>query len=183
MNIKKHSFAIQIFVCIVIIVLSSVGILIKPLEFNSPISFTKDPPLENYIYTKLVYIAGEVNFPGVYEIEENERLLDVLARAGGFTQNADSEFIELNFNLAQKLNDEDKFYIPKVKTDVEVVKNEDSVKINTASQAELETLPGIGKATALLIIDNRPYESIEDLLEVSGIGEGTMEKIRSLISL
>ena len=154
----------------------------------------------------IIYITGEIQKEGVYELEENSRVLDAIEIAGGLKENANIEDI----NLAQILEDESKIYIPNknnenIKNDnqnnidniskntTETIKKEgtiiksEKININTASQTELETLPGIGPSTALKIVNYRKekgkFKNIEDIKNVSGIGESKFSKIKDLIKI
>lgn len=137
--------------------------------------------------TILVDIKGQVEKPGVYEMDQDARLTDVINLAGGFTQFAD----ETQINLAQKVHDEMVIYVPtedEQLTEVASVQTamssgqENKVNINHASKEEIETLSGIGAKRAQAIIDyreeNGPFQSVEELRNISGIGEKTVENIK-----
>lgn len=146
-----------------------------------------------------IHIAGAVNKEGLYELEEEQRIADAIEIAGGLKNDADLSDI----NLASKLEDGMKIYIPTVnETTNENINTEntyatqnsntqekatDKININTASESELDTLPGIGPSTALKIIkyreENGKFKSIEDIKEVSGIGESKYEQIKDLIKI
>lgn len=151
----------------------------------------------------LVHITGEVKNMGVVELEKGARIIDAVNKAGGFTEYADTEEV----NLAYELSDGIQIYIPGKKEDIdnserkyittnsgdnvvmEEKRMEESnnilVNINEATQTELETLPGIGPSIALKIISYREKEgkflTIEDIKNVSGIGDNKFEKIKELI--
>jgi competence protein ComEA len=142
----------------------------------------------------VVHITGAVPRPGVYALPEGARVQDVISAAGGFLAEADKEFI----NLARILEDGEMLDIPYaegfspvIPTPVQTVitsgSDTDLVNINTASSFELEALPGIGPTTAQKIIAyrdaNGPFVSIEDIINVSGIGPGTYERIKDLITV
>lgn len=142
----------------------------------------------------VVHITGAVPRPGVYALPEGARVQDVISAAGGFLAEADKEFI----NLARILEDGEMLDIPYaegfspvIPTPVQNVitsgSDTDLVNINTASSFELEALPGIGPTTAQKIIAyrdaNGPFVSIEDIINVSGIGPGTYERIKDLITV
>lgn len=161
---------------------------------------------ENRGEMMLVHITGEVKNWGVIELPEGSRVIDAVNKAGGFTDSADVEKV----NLAYELSDGVKVYIPSKNEDVigdtttqeyitfdsgnnvitggnDMKKETKSelVNINKATQTELETLPGIGPSTALKIIsyrnENGSFSSIEDIKNVSGIGDSKYESIRDLI--
>lgn len=155
----------------------------------------------------IVHITGEVKYWGVLELERGSRIIDAVNKAGGFTDEADTEKV----NLAYELTDGVKVYIPSKNVDkesnittqeyittesgdneiVEETEMKQSsnilVNINEATQTELETLPGIGPSIALKIIsyrkENGKFSTIEDIKNVSGIGENKFESIKDLISL
>lgn len=147
----------------------------------------------------LVDIKGAVKKPGVYHMDHTERVQDVVDRAGGFTKNADQTMI----NLAQKITDEMVIFVPiegeelgealpALVTGVSMNPSqspsqaeEGKVHLNSASQEEIETLNGIGPKKAEAIInyreENGPLQSVEQLTEISGIGDKTVENIRDQI--
>jgi len=126
-----------------------------------------------------VDVKGEVNQPGVYELKEGRRVKDAIKRAGGMTGQADP----LSVNLAQKLLDEMVVYVS-AETLAGNGKGSyaDKLSINRASLEELMNLSGIGEAKAKKIIAYRdqfgPFKSVDDLLEISGIGSKTLQGFR-----
>lgn len=134
----------------------------------------------------IVDLKGEVHHPGVYELELGSRVKDLIQKAGGFTEEAD----ELSVNLAQKLHDEIVVIVPssKVQEDGGILDQSSAkIRINYASKEELMQLKGIGPTKAEAIIqyreENGLFQSVEDLLEVSGIGEKTLENIEEDIQI
>ena len=166
----------------------------------------------------IVHVSGAVNKEGIVELEENSRISDAINKAEGLKENADTK----NINLAFKLEDGMKIYIPTIGENIEgnegneqnqnanmidetskyvtsssgVVQEEqtnkqseekqnEKININTATQTELETLPGIGPSTSLKIVnyreENGKFKAIEDIKEVSGIGDAKYENIKDLI--
>ena len=144
------------------------------------------PPPENIV----VYISGAVNKPGVYQLPQGGRIIDVLEMAGGAAEEADLERI----NLAAFATDAQQIRIPREGEELpplldETVapSNEDNlININTASSVELQALPGIGPVLAGSIIDyrekNGSFNAIQDIKNVGGIGDKRFEQIESLIS-
>lgn len=182
--IKKYYYIGIILGLVIILVIVSINrdedsLVFNPTTINEPIEAIK------YIY---VDIKGEVMNPGVYKVEDNTRLFQLISLAGGITGEADS----LAFNLSLRLRDEQVVYIPSTEEEypmiTEVIENgiDGLININTASLEQLDTLPGIGPATAQNIIDyreeNGDFLSIDDLVEVPGIGEATMNEIREFIT-
>ena len=166
----------------------------------------------------IVHVSGAVNKEGIVELETNSRISDAINKAEGLKENADTK----NINLAFKLEDGMKIYIPTIGENIEenelndqsqnksmsdetskyvtsasgVVQEEQTkgttqqsknqkININTATQTELETLPGIGPSTSLKIVnyreENGKFKSIEEIKEVSGIGDAKYENIKELI--
>ncbi|APH04313.1 helix-hairpin-helix domain-containing protein [Bacillus weihaiensis] len=142
----------------------------------------------------VIDIKGEIKVPGVYEVGANERVHHLIEKAGGFTKEAD----ELAVNLAAPLQDGMVLYIPKQGEQPEnlyitsaLPQNDDEkqklININTATSEELQTLNGIGPAKAEAIITHREqnglFQKIEDLLDVSGIGDKSLEKLKEFITV
>ncbi len=129
-----------------------------------------------------VHITGNVENPGMLILENGSRLNDAVDLCGGFLEGTDME----NINLALKLKDEDKIHIPKIGEVTTTFKEDqdDRVEINRCTKAELLSLPGIGEKKAEQIIEYRErnkFEKIEDIMEVSGIGEKTFENFKDYI--
>lgn len=141
--------------------------------------------------TLFVDLEGAVEKPGIYELPTDSRVNDVLVRAGGLSVKADREWVAKNLNLAQKLVDGAKIFIPLVgetTKDIEqgggaVAGVTKKININTASASELDTLWGIGEVRAEAIIDNRPYQSIEELKSKKIIPSNVYERIKDEISV
>jgi len=139
----------------------------------------------------LVDIKGEINTPGVYELDSGSRVNDVIKMADGFTDDADKTSI----NLAQKVHDEMIIIVPIENDEIDETINQtassteqnEKVKINYATQEEIETLPGIGPSKAQTIIkyreENGLFQTMEDLLDISGIGEKTLENMEDNIQI
>lgn len=144
----------------------------------------------------VIHITGEVYEEGVYELEEGARIIDAVKCAGGLTVEADTSKI----NLAYILKDGQKIVIPSSYDDIdEFVTNESCgniieentqdniININTASKEELKSLPGIGESTAQKIIsyrnENGKFLNIEDITNVSGIGDSKFESIKDFITV
>ncbi len=139
-----------------------------------------------------VHVAGSVVNEGVVELEEDARIEDAIKEAGGITSDANTK----NINLANKLQDGQKIYIPNINEEnTEIILNNNTgnkdyeglVNINTATQTELELLQGIGPSLAIKIIEyrnkNGKFKSIEELKNVPGIGETKYESIKGKITI
>ena len=163
------------------------------------------------IYEFVIDIKGEVNSPGTYKLNENERVIDAIDKAGGLNKNADTT----NINLSEKVYDEMVIYIPskednnkestvkytnnnavnnKKNTTIQNNNQKDNkqisdgkISINNANINELMTIKGIGETKAQRIIEyrnnNGRFNSIEEITNVSGIGKTTFEKIKNYIKI
>ena len=152
----------------------------------------------------VVHVIGEVNNPGVVTLPEGSRIIDAINKAGGKTEEADLSKI----NLAFIVEDGTQIYIPRINENLNqvnlisdgagigVIINDSNleengvevkVNINTANKEKLETLPGIGETTAQKIIDyretNGKFKTIEDIKNVSGIGEAKYESLKDKITV
>lgn len=141
----------------------------------------------------VVYVCGQVVNPGVYTLSEGSRLYEAVNLAGGLKKKANPTAI----NMAAVILDGDKIYIPSKSEETSVTSapvdssisdnNLSLVNINTASRAQLESLTGIGPAKASAIVDYRQnngfFQKKEDLMKVSGIGQGTYDQIKEEITL
>ncbi len=146
-------------------------------------------------------IEGAVMKPGVYKMPDDSRIQDALIAAGGMSDKADREKIAKGLNLAARITDGGKIYIPFVGDTAAATGGSHSagsgqagqavigdstngtININSATSAELDSLSGVGPATAEKIIGNRPYEKIEDLLSKKSVGQSVFEKIKDKISV
>jgi competence protein ComEA len=134
-----------------------------------------------------VDVSGEVSSPGVYELEEGDRVAMAIQKAGGITNEADADWVERNLNMAAKIVDGQKIYVPKRVEEIRVVEDSGSrskkISVNNASQAELESLVGVGPATAKKIISARPFSNLEELVAKKIISAKVLEEIRVYIEL
>ncbi|MCH1625004.1 helix-hairpin-helix domain-containing protein [Ferdinandcohnia quinoae] len=136
-----------------------------------------------------VDVKGAVHDGGVFEIMSGKRVKDAIKLAGGFTEDAD----ERQVNLAQILEDEMVIYVPvigEVTPPEQIVSgsnNDGKISINKATSEELQTLTGIGPSKAAAILsyreENGPFKQLEDLLQVSGIGQKSFEKIKDQLKI
>jgi len=141
----------------------------------------------------IVDVAGWVRHPGVYEFHEGDRVIDAIEAAGGARPNASLEIL----NLAAPLADGTQVLVSRaIAAGSPVTGAADPgvpgatgglVNINTASASELEALPGVGEVIAQRIVDyrtaNGPFTSADQLLDVSGIGESTLEEMRDSVTV
>jgi general secretion pathway protein K len=148
-------------------------------------------PIEPELF--MVDVKGEVHAPGVYELPTDGRVKDAIAMAEGLTDEAN----ELAINFAQKVEDQMVIYVPHEDDDSGLPENTTTgageasgatvININTASEQELMTLSGIGQAKAQQIIqyreENGLFDTSEDLMNVSGIGEKSFETLKDSIKV
>lgn len=145
----------------------------------------------------LIDVSGAVNQPAVVELKEGSRVFEAIELAGGLSKDADTR----STNLAQVLTDGEKLYIPTKKeleetgssylqtknTSVEASGSAGLININTANSETLQQLTGVGPSTAEKIIryrtENGNFKTIEDIKNVSGIGEKTFEKFKNKITV
>jgi competence protein ComEA len=176
----------------------------QPIEILPPPTLqpTLPPPPSPTPGPLRVDVAGAVRSPGVYTLPAASIVADAIAAAGGPSDDADLDRV----NKAVPLTDGKQVYVPHVadataplpvepvparaasvpltEASGDVASDPGArVDINTARLAELDTLPGIGPATAQRIIDGRPYSAIEDLMRVKGIGQATFDKLKERITV
>ena len=156
------------------------------------IPFSQEETASNSANLIAVDIEGAVVNPGVYKLKFGSIIQDLLVLSQGLSQDADRDYVSKNINLAAKLTDGAKIYIPKLG---ETVSTADSsfesgstiqnglININTASESELDGLTGIGPVTAEKIINNRPYQAIEDLINKKVVSSKVFSEIKDKVSV
>ncbi len=199
---NKKSMKQTALVSLVLILLMSIGqIYANSRRYEIP-STTTEPtqsaavaasesvqPIEQIV----IHIVGEVNRPGVFTMDKGSRLYEAVELAGGFTEAANREGI----NLAQELLDGSQYIIPSESGELIINKNDGEqavgyasendgkVNINTADKQELQTLPGVGEVLAERIVAYRTehgkFKNISELLNVDGIGEGKFQSIKDKV--
>jgi competence protein ComEA len=145
----------------------------------------------------MVDVKGQIKQPGVYQANTGERVIDIISRAGGLTDKADQSMV----NFAEHVEDEMIIYIPAQgeegftqpasaganPTTSVGSQTGSKININKADETELQNLPGIGPAKAAAIVEYRnssgPFEAVDDLKKISGIGDKTFEKLKDLIGI
>ncbi len=189
--LEKHKYIPTVLLVIIL----SISFMLVPMFDESKKFRRRTDPVKNeernIMYAPIyVTIAGEVKKPGMYEMTEKDRINDLILKAGGFTDKAYTD----NVNLSQKLTDEQHIYIPSV--DENNLNNAASnvqhpnigiININTASIDELTKLPNIGKTTANSILEYRDkngnFDYLEEIMNVKGIGEKTFNEIKPYITV
>ena len=199
-NINKNQIIIAFIAIIICIVIVIYILSLNQQNFNNyedlEITDTEEIVEEPEEKEKIkVHIAGSVVSEGIVELEEGARVADAIDQAGGTTADANMNQV----NLAYKVQDGQKIYIPNINEeeyeiteDMEGIQNiyetnSDIININTATQTELELLPGIGPSTASKIIkyreENGEFKTIDDIKNVSGIGDAKFESIKDQITV
>lgn len=164
------------------------------------IASQEDAPVESTVESEedqiiMVHISGQVHNPGLLELRSGDRINDAVELSGGLKNEADTDRI----NLSKKVQDEEKIYIPKIGEEVEPIQisqavgssdtsgsstSDEMIDINDCTKELLVSLPGIGDITAEKIIKYREefkFQKIEDIMEVSGIGDKKFEAMKDLI--
>lgn len=174
------------------------------IEETEALISAEDSEKEEEDYIIMVHISGQVKNPGLLELKNGDRINDAVKLSGGLKEEADIDRI----NLARKVQDEEKIYIPKIGENLEAIEMVEStnnlfsdaslesitssgsssgkININTCTKEALISLPGIGEVTAGKIIAYREetkFEKIEDIVKVSGIGDKKFAAIKDLISV
>jgi len=173
----------------------TIMLLVGGLQFfskptDSGIEFV---PVKNEVEANSIFIdiSGAVKNPGVFEFSSEDRISTAIEKAGGFTDDANTEYISKNVNQAQNLTDGMKLYFPFEGEELPTVLGSSSneagssgglININNASESELDSLPGIGPARAADIIASRPYDSVDDLLIRKVVGASVFDQIKDLVT-
>ena len=192
-------FKLPLLVLLVGIVLIIGGFFSSNLLNKPKVAATQGFPKESLVSAKQISvdISGAVNKPGVYKLPFDSRVEEAVSASGGLSAEANLEYISKYLNMAQKLSDGSKVYLPKQGemgvavgggsvAGVSIQAGSQSqpggqVNINSASQSELEALPGIGPVTAAKIIASRPYQTIDDLQTQKIVSKSVFEKIKGSI--
>lgn len=136
----------------------------------------------------VVDLKGAVTKPGVYKMDDGTRVIDVIKKAGGFREDADQKHV----NLALYLQDEMVIYIPingeedfLLEQQTQAGENKNKINLNKATSDELQKIPGVGPSKAAQILayreQNGQFKMIEDLMDVTGIGDKSFGKMKEYI--
>ena len=180
-----------------LVAIVAVWVLRTPPTTESLIPFAADAtaaplsaPAPDPVVGIVVQAAGAVVAPGVYRLPNDAWVIDLIDAAGGLAPGADPNRLA----LAAKVSDGERVYVPLVGEPLQAVvagsgapgaKDAGPVDLNTATESDLDALPGIGPATATAIIAHRdrngPFTSVDQLLEVRGIGPAKLEQLEGLV--
>jgi competence protein ComEA len=172
--------------------LTSVGVIMRSSGEAHTVTLEQVPslpdateqraPVETIQTTVIIHVVGQVMRPGIVELTDGARVIDAIEAAGGVTQRADLD----SLNLARIVVDGEQLYVPEVGEDISAratphhATAQGPISLSRADQATLETLPGVGPALAGRIIAfreaNGPFQSVSDVLAVSGIGPAILER-------
>ena len=205
LNQKPIIIGALVLIIMLIVIIVYIGMQTKEytnyeqLEISSEESKVQEEE-QTAITTIKVHIAGSVVTEGIVELEEGARIADAIQSAGGTTADANMQKI----NLAHKLQDGQKIYIPNLNEDeTAIIENggitesatasrttinsTGKININTATQTELELVTGVGPSTATKIIEyreeNGKFQTVEDIKNVPGIGDSKYESMKEQITV
>jgi competence protein ComEA len=187
--IERYRGYIVVFLAALIVTGGAILALRRPETPPLTIAEPTPVPVSSTPATIRVYVTGAVQKPGVYTLHSGDRVEDALNAAGGATAEADL----MRINLAARVSDGQQLYVvqkgetpPALPTTAGSSGQPGKININTASLAELDTLPGIGQVTAQKIIDyrtkNGPFKSIQELKDQKIVNSSTYDKIKDLIT-
>lgn len=183
-GVAMHNRHLAVFGGLVLLVVASAAWFGRNPPDPAPLRVQSTAP-ENPGQVTL-HISGEVVSPGLVVVAENARVADAIAAAGGSTRAADLASI----NIAAPVRDGDQIVIPSLaerEGTAEPLDGDGRVRINRATAGELEKLPGVGPVLAARIAvyrdEHGPFSSVEDLLDVPGIGEGKLATLRDSVAL
>ncbi|MBI3385622.1 helix-hairpin-helix domain-containing protein [Candidatus Gottesmanbacteria bacterium] len=194
---QSYKFPILLASVSIFLIVLSISLLIRSYQAVEPIRFSASS--ENSAATGsathflTVDVEGAVLHPGLYTVPAGSRVGEAIAAAGGITQEGDSDKIAQTINLAAKLVDGAKLYIPQKsgspvsgqqsQGDTPGIIGQTGVSVNSATSAQLDSLPGIGPVTAKKIIDNRPYQTIEELVNKKVLSPSLYDKLKDQLTL
>lgn len=194
--LKKHWFPLSLGALgIMFFVYGLIGLFVSNKSASEDIIFEANSAKQNSTEVKTIFvdIEGAVVRPGLYKLPKDSRIQDAFVVAGGLSASADRNFVSKNINLAIKLSDGAKIYIPSVGEAVssssvlsgssQTGGGGDLVNINSSSQSQLESLPGIGPKTAEKIIAGRPYGYVDELLNKKIVGNKVFNQIKDKVTI
>ncbi len=186
-RLRNHPLELAVIILNAGLFIATLGMYVSLRTENTAQSPTLIQKKQTENSTEYIDIGGAVVKPGVYALRSGRRVFELLEQAGGLSPDADLEYFDKNINRAQKLNDQEKIYLPfrqLGETAIDLSEPSSTLtSINSADGSSLEELPGIGPVTAAAIISGRPYSSLNDLLTNKIVKSAVFEKIKKLITL
>lgn len=191
MNNPVYKKGLAVVLIIALLLMTAIGIKLsgKEEDLNLTSISTNEAVKEANSINVFIYvdIDGAVNKPGVYQLKGGDRVNDAINLAGGLKEDAYTK----NLNKARALVDGEKIYILSKNelednTNINNLSTNSLVNINTATNSDLMSLPGIGEVYAKRIIEYRStkaFSSIEEIKNIEGIGDKTFNKIKDLITI
>lgn len=181
-SVKRLIFGC-LFLCVLFTGCKKEENMLETMSFSQEEGSLETESRTSFVY---VHVCGCVVNPGVYELSEGSRVFEAIEAAGGFTEEA----AEDSLNLAAVLSDGDQIRIPDKEEAEEMALapsvSDGMVNINTAGLSELMTLPGVGESRAQTILSyretNGPFEAPEDLMKIPGIKSAVFEKMKSKVT-
>lgn len=174
---------------IIIILVVAISIVLSSCVNHEEITITEEDTTLKEVNYYMIDLRGEVYRPGIYKVQKGSLIIDVINLAGGLREEADLSQI----NLVETINDNCKIIINKRKDPSTTIENQDNndnnnkININTCTIEQLMTLPNIGSVKAKAIVEYRKtnglFKSIDNLLEVTGIGQSLFNQIKDLITV
>ncbi len=165
----------------------SIILLVQSVQTTTPIEFSSDRVEATGSATLTVDVEGAIENPGVYTLPTGSRVEDAITAAGGLGEDADEALFAKTVNRAQKMTDGAKLYIPPKGTDQtsHIISNTQNglVSVNFATLTQLDGLSGVGPVTAQKIIDNRPYQTLDELVTKKAISASLYDKLKDNLSL
>lgn len=216
-KLKKYLLEIALITVALLITITALAVYVKnnqnSKEEIQPFLASPNPIMAGEGGSSKIFvdISGAVKKPNVYEVVYGARLKEIINKAGGLSDEADTVFFNRNFNLARIVTDQEKIYIPSIEeiangvfiqnqrildysspvlstvtvpqSNEDIAPSQALININSGTLEELDQLSGIGEVTANKIIKNRPYLNIEELITKKVVNKSVFEKIKNLISI
>lgn len=181
--LKRFTWLDWLLLLLILVFLSYLAVVSGKQFFHRPVPVEFLAGGETGERQRIVWvdIGGSVVSPGVYQLKADARIKDALVAAGGVSEAADREYVARELNLAAKVTDGQKIFVPA--REVLGVAKEAKINLNTASTVQLMGLSGIGEARAAEIIKGRPYQKIDDIVTKKIISSSVFEKIRDKITV
>lgn len=207
---KLKKYLVEVILLTVAFVITCISLIIFFLNYQGSVdkkTLVNDQTEQNISENIIIDVSGAVKKPNIYKVNFGARIKDVIDKAGGISDDADALFFHRNFNLARIVVDQEKIYVPSLSETNNAIfvqeqltfdyispvalekstsapsESQSLISINYATIEELDQLPGVGQITANKIITNRPYSTVEDVLNKKIVNKSVFEKIKNLIEI